>query len=212
MDIVLNAIGRLSKEKIKIELPNHKILQYDIPKKIQISSCFFRTGVCIRCGLCCKKIKPNLYWFLDEEYNQLPDKVREKLDIIKIKVNGLERDIYEYKNCDLIDDNNLCSVHHIKPIECALLPIFIDQNKYLFTYLRKRKRGRFKIFGCNMYFTEFDEEAFKEWDLVYLEKLNKIAKYLGVKTFLPEIIEELKKSVKNKSINNNILIWETKKK
>jgi len=200
---LLHQIMRLSKEDVEIELSQKnksgkkKIIKYKKPKRVSISVNFFRYGACQRCGRSCN-VGFNLYW-TENEYYDLPRKLKEKLVAVPFKIQGKEKYLWMYRNptntprCDWVQYNKeiaTCTIHESKPIHCALPPIQIDQKRES-TIVTKRLFGRNFKFGCLIEFTEFNYQHFKNWDLPQLQRLWFASQYLEIPSHLEEIISLL---------------------
>jgi len=176
------------------------------PDDIIISDIFFRSAKCKQCGKCCKSIikKGSGLFFTTNDIRLIQKSkvmsVLENLETTSIRISIPSQCCfftstgYIYCNessdhCDFFE-NNLCSVHSVKPVNCALPMIEFDRIKNK-TYLRKRPRGRGWRLGCNIDFdTPFDFYEFRDWDFYYLKRLLKNAEDLGLARFiwLSEII------------------------
>lgn len=178
--------------------------------EIIISDIFFRSAKCKQCGKCCKSIikKGSGLFFTQNDVRLIQESkkglsILENLEVVSIEISEVSNYYipfistgYIYCNrsdghCDFFE-NNLCSIHSIKPVNCALPMVEFDKIKNK-TYLRKRPRGRAWRLGCNIDFTPFDFYEFRDWDFYYMKRLLRNAEDLGLDSFiwLPEIIEFL---------------------
>jgi len=71
--------------------------------------------------------------------------------------------------------------------------MYIDWNNGR-ARLIKRLPGRNWRVGCPMELKKFDYDEFLNWDLVMLKRLQRVAKYLGISSWLPEVIDYLDKN------------------
>lgn len=169
--------------------------------EIIISDIFFRSAKCKQCGKCCKPVG---LFFTKSDIRLIPEseKLYKNLEDISIKISSPTNSSfvsvgYIYCNesndhCDFLE-NNLCSIHSIKPVNCALPMVEFDKIKNK-TYLRKRPPGRAWRLGCNIDFdTAFDFYEFRDWDFYYMKRLLRNAEDLRLSyfTYLPDIIEFL---------------------
>ena len=210
---LLEYLGHITKEFLKIEMNGH-IDTYSPPVKVVISDKFFRSAKCKACGRCCPGISRAF----------LPSDIDEQWRIEKGVTNQLfvsinERDALPFwayfnqnEKCDFLV-NSRCSIHDNKPIHCALPRMYFDRTKDR-ARLIKRPHGRNWRFGCPIEFKKFDYDEFLNWDLVYLKRLQSVAEYLSISSWLPEVIDYLDK---NKEIfrtvvpDKHIVIYEKKK-
>lgn len=84
-----------------------------------------------------------------------------------------------------------CGIHPIRPVTCALPHIrFYKVKKTNRTILRIMQYGRNHKLGCPVEFGEVSEEGMQD-KIFGLKLLNDCANDLGIKTWLPEIIQYL---------------------
>lgn len=190
---LLKHLGHIVKEPLKLEMGGH-VEAYSPPVKVFISSKFFRSAKCKACGKCCSGISRAF----------LPGEINERIRIEKgicnqlfMTINGqVAPPFWAYFNhgekCDFLI-NSLCSIHNMKPIHCALPMMEIDRTGD-HSRLIKRPHGRNWRFGCPAEFKKFDYNEFLNWDFVNLKRLQLVAEYLSISTWLPEIIDYLEKN------------------
>ncbi len=84
-----------------------------------------------------------------------------------------------------------CGIHPVRSITCAMPHSnIIRNNKSNTGTLCHRQYGRNWAMGCPIEFGEFDMENYQS-NIYWLTQLGKAADDLGVKTFLPEVLEFL---------------------
>jgi len=209
---LLEYLGRITKESLEVEIVGYTEVWLP-PTKVVISDKFFRSAKCKGCGKCCSGISRS---FLPEETDEQFRIEKDITNQLFVSINGrtsLPFWIHYNKGekCDFLK-NNLCGVHSNKPIQCSLAPIYIDWNKGR-ARLIKRPHGRNWRFGCPIEFKKFDYNEFLSWDLVMLKRLQKVAEYLNISTWLPEIIDYLdsnKEIFKRCIPDRHIVIYEKK--
>lgn len=190
---MLEDFGRLTKRKIKVQVKD-KIVTYKPAKHIILSAIFFKRGLCIACGNCCKKIDTNLF-VTEPIHEDLKKEFNVKIPVI-VK-NGLlnkkKTNVFVYsksKNCGFLDEDNKCKIHKNKPLQCRIHPIHIDTLRDSI-YIKKRQYKRNFAFGCQMEFKKFGYKRLVNYDIPFLKDMDKMAKQLGFDTYLPEVINYL---------------------
>ncbi|MFA5395566.1 MAG: YkgJ family cysteine cluster protein [Methanogenium sp.] len=216
-------IYRLTKHDITITFAKNYKLKVSPPKKVEISEKFFRNFKCSTCGECCSKRPVSLVYLASKAvcFDNYVDDLT-VLDIKKchnfvVKINEKSYEIKAYQNdskrCRFLKDN-LCQIHSIKPLHCALPHMHIDGNKQGIARLTKRQYGRNWLFGCKAKETSFDYNVYRDWDLPLLRKLCDLAQALDLDTWWPEILvylENLDSMLKNNNIPKQaILIYDSR--
>lgn len=168
---------------------------YKAPEKVSISPCFFRKFICIQCGWCCVGSRHPLEYLP----SQLPPiaSVRENFKGRIVKVNEIQKLIYVDFQRDNTRDrcryspNRSCDLHGNHPFLCRLEPIMTIKNL---------KNGLLrKTFPCRRWalregisskckFLDFDLQQLIDNDIPLLREMLRIAIYLGIETWLSEII------------------------
>ena len=210
---LLEYIGRVTKESLEVEIAGHTEV-WSPPTKVVISDKFFRSAKCKACGKCCSGISRA---FLPEEVDEQWRIEKGIIDQLSVSINGRDAlPFWVYFNhsekCDFLV-NSRCSVHSNKPIQCSLTPMYFDKVKDR-TRLTKRLPGRNWRVGCPMELKEFDYDEFLNWDLVMLKRLRRVAEYLNISSWLPEVIDYLdsnKEIFKTVIPDKQIVIYERKK-
>jgi len=173
--------------------------------EIIISDILFRSAKCKQCGKCCEKIigKGSGLFFTENDIKIIQEDEKkgmllEELETISIKISTTSSSFavsgYVYCNkskdhCDFFE-NKLCSIHSMKPVNCALPMLEFDKLKNK-TYIRKRPCGRAWRMGCDIDFdTAFDFLEFRDWDFYWMKRLLREAEDLQLAslTWLPEIV------------------------
>lgn len=89
------------------------------------------------------------------------------------------------------DGKYLCEIHPIRSITCGMPHLRFFHNKNTgHTSLGVSQFGRNWALGCPVHFEGFDEESVQT-RIYWLKELKEAADDLGIKTYLPEIIEYL---------------------
>lgn len=146
------------------------------------------------------------------------DKLMNLLQEHDIQVNGVVKHIYvvpplKPKEIELYHRKNRpacrwiipretgekhCSIHPIRSITCGFPHLTITpshQYRRDYTVIAHRQYGRNHQLGCEVpigrkYPQQFDQETF-DTDIYWLKRLNEVADYIGVTTWLPEVIAYL---------------------
>jgi len=211
---LIKYLGVLTKELVFVTVGN-KTQQYDPSKKVIISEKFFRSGKCKMCGRSCNVdfslafTESDYIRIRDSEDSDEKSELLVGLDVVTISIqkydslNTFPSYLYVNKNkrCDFAVPFNedgiekwRCSIHKIKPVHCALPLLQIDRYKKDRTRVIKRQYGRNWAFGCPVEFEPFDYDEFVNWDLYNLKRLKQNADDLGLRTWLPEIVDYLERN------------------
>ena len=206
-------ITKLAKEDCVFSI-NGKETKHPVQKSILIGASFFRKFVCSCCGWC-EHIRPTLDYFPFELKRIDKKDIKKDLKQFTFNINNKEKHIIMYDQLDHNNNkckytcNNLCLIHSYKPFSCALEPIKI-RVKGNNSYLSKAKFGRSWLIRdghtAQCKFEKFDTNQFNNLDMPLLLKLEEIANYLEINTWLPEIIRYLKSIDLNQLPNSSILI------
>lgn len=88
--------------------------------------------VCFKCGACCKRINGMLIIYPDDvvrisKYLCMSEDsfLKQYCKHMYIKLKYKKIDLYVLnleKKCPFLDDNNLCSIHNVKPLQCYYGP------------------------------------------------------------------------------------------
>lgn len=178
------------------------------PKFVYISQNFFRSYKCIQCGWCCLPVTLDYYEYnfgiAKERYPEIAGNFEEA----EVEVNGTKRKVFVFeqakknkniKKCVFLE-NNSCSIHEQNPWGCRF-ELYKMRKTRGGGYLTLQRPSRAWInrqgtcASCQLH--PFDKDCY-EMGVRYLEELQKIADLFNVKTWLPEILEILKKVDYNK--------------
>ena len=184
---LLKQLGHIVKEKTLV-MVGTVVEEYIPPVKVVISAKFFRSAGCKKCGKCCENIVGKGFSLVALSTDDIPrsSDVFVYTNHMTLPVPSLSVYFNRGEVCDFVKDS-LCSIHDKKPVHCALPMVEVDKTKDR-ARLIKRPRGRNWRFGCPAEFRDFDYNEFL-WDLANLKRLQEIAEYLKMNTWLPEIIE-----------------------
>lgn len=175
---------------------------------------------CLSCGQCCRNYD-TVFFPTDlpelerrKEEKQTPFVYYlDNCDTLPITINGEEKqylslrpmnqtdshDIWCNKhtvlNCRWIfvkDDKKLCRIHRYRCITCGFPHMELYQNKLHTTgYLGHKQFGRNWQLGCPVDIKRpLDKETLED-NIYWLTRLQTVADYFGVETYLPEILESL---------------------
>ena len=189
--------------------------QYNPPKRVYISSSFFRDYACpADCGGCCRGFtlvyfNHNINDFI-EKYPELAKDVQE----VKVEINGISKKVYSLKNnftiekrefkgkirdnydqCQYMDASKRCTIHEENPLSCRfeLKKVTIDKERSR-TILGKKMFGRAWQMNpphgalCRM--TDFTMKGY-ESDLKDLRDLKIVADDFGIPHNIDEVIKRL---------------------
>jgi Fe-S-cluster containining protein len=233
---LIKYIGHLTKEPIVVEVEGVE-QAYNPPERVVISNLFFRNLKCLSCGRCCTKPKFSLVYTESDYTRILAQPIDDEQELknreillqdmvtvpVQIDLGGIfhHTSVHLFSNqghkCHFLfekDKKQLCGIHQVHPNHCALPHLQIDQHKGVSTSLLKRQYGRNWALGCPAIMEPFNYDAFLNWDLPCLRKLENNAKDLRINTWLPEIIKYLtdnREQFKTKQPKNAVVIYDKKK-
>ena len=177
------------------------VQKYKPVKKVVISQNLFREYDCLKyvCSRCCFKIRDwNIY--TEQQHKDLITYYSNEIIYGKnifVYVNGKMFNFYVEDNtkiiCNHLDkENNLCSIHKINPIHCALPLIkFKLNNRTGKTYITREYFGRNWLMKCPVKFKPMTEEGFKT-TIWMLSRVERIAIELEIETHLRDVINKVK--------------------
>jgi Fe-S-cluster containining protein len=179
-------------------------------KGLVITENFWREFRCyLNCGACCQAFTLDYLPDEAEVFGEIYPYI--ELQERFFEINGEKHLIYTHWNnpgqafsgtrwCDFLGrDEAKCNIHQLNPYSCNVELIKFVESKGK-GYIRKAPFSR----GWNMVkfdgnrgnlpctFHDFSVEQFIKNDLVVLGRLRDWATHLGVDTYLPEIIREMK--------------------
>lgn len=208
---ILDYLKSLSKQDTVIEFDNN-IIDFKKKDKIVIKPSFFLKDYCQLCGACCKDWG-NAY-FATEFDEMVNEELKQSLSELLVKVNGIEKVIYFSKPlpnsklrvmetrgrtmlacryCENVDGKNVCKIHNERGFTCKFPHIRFHEGKNS-TSISLGEFGRNWALKCPITFKDstdlVDEDTLRDRIELFKNFYEK-SKYLGIQTYLPEIISKL---------------------
>lgn len=197
----LEMLSKVAKKSFAFEQGGN-VTTYGAPKQVYISQTFFRRFDCQMCGWCCIRATLEYYPFqLDAiKGKQIESNLKKEI----FTINGVEKFILKYdqldhdcRKCKFLKPTT-CMIHDQHSFNCRLEPIKMRRRGdkgYLMKTHPGRRWVRREGIQAQCKFFDYSMEQLRDHDLPLLEEMNRIAEYLGIETWLPEIINRLKTGI-----------------
>lgn len=198
IDKLFSYLGSITKEPFTVEFDKFK-KKYIPPKKVIISDNLFRQYNCLNenCSRCCWKIRD---WniFTSNQFDELKSKYLEGSRTLIPKIININNNNITFyvenntkKVCPHLDrKNNLCKIHILNPIHCAL-PLIKFKNIKGRTHITREYFKRNWLMGCPAKFKKMDENGYKT-TIFMLNRVKQMAEELNINTYIDKIIDEVK--------------------
>lgn len=201
LEKLLSIYGAIAKEPLVFKFQDRERVILP-PDNIFISPNLYRYYDCrdYACSRCCWKVRD---WniFTPEQFSEIPEGDRVgSTNTVTILINGMEQNFYVEDNrkevCKHLDtEHNLCEIHEVNPIHCALPLIKFKRtergNNDTITYITREVYSRNRFMECPVSFGNFDEMAIKK-TLWILGRVQETGNELGIPTSIKEIISAVK--------------------
>lgn len=201
-------LGRITKERFVVEYKNIKKnfkRIYNPPTKIVVSNNLFREYSCLKykCSRCCWKLRDwNVFtrkqmFELRNKYNEESKYPKPQIIIINKKKFIVYVENNTTRHCPHLDkENNKCKIHIINPIHCAL-PLIKFKSVKGTTYITREYFGRNWLMKCPVKFKPMTEGGYKT-TLFMLDRVKQMAEEYNIKTYIDDIINEVKEKWRKK--------------
>jgi hypothetical protein len=188
-----------------------------------------RYGCYLGCGGCCRDFSldylPYEWALFCRDFPQYADRGRER----SIEVNGRPKTLVTIANdesrtqeaggalfCQFLNmDSGSCSVHAQNPYSCRVELIKLREIAGT-GYILKGHFGRawnmMKVDGergdllCD--FSDFSEEQLLENDIPVLKQLMRWASYLGIHTYIPDILDTIDACLESRRLSRVVIVQE----
>ncbi len=184
--------------------------EYNPPQTLTISPTFWREYGCyLGCGGCCRdwtlNYLPSEVEVFSEHYSKWSSEFVEQ----KITINGVEKILYlmpqisytqwRVEWCRFLGKGGECRIHKLNPFSCHIELIrfvnvkgsgHIQKSPYARQWYRARVVDGIKGDLLCTFSDQFSLKQFEGNDLPVLRRMLTWANYLGIKTYLPEIIHQ----------------------
>lgn len=221
LDKTLHYLNCVSKNNHHLEFVG-KSYELTAKSEFGIRPSTFCKDECLSCGQCCRNYDTIMFPTDYDELRRRADDGQEPYQFyldncskLPLLVDGKEFsyfsvppmtakdnhdiwcDRHTVLNCRWIfirDGKKLCRIHEYRCITCGFPHMELYPNRSnTIGYLGHKQFGRNHQLGCKVDIRKPLDEATLQDNIYWLTRLNTVADYLGIKTYLPEILDQLGK-------------------
>lgn len=220
VDKTLHYLNSVSKDRHHIEFANsyYDMVAKD---EFFIQPSLFCKDECLSCGQCCRNYDTIMFPTDMEELRRRADAGQEPYQFYLDNCNSLPMCVdgksFEYYsvppmsskdshdiwcdrhtvlNCRWIfmkDNLKLCKIHEYRCITCGFPHMELYMNKQITNrgYLGHKQFGRNHQLGCKVDISRPMDQTTLDDNIYWLTRLQTVADYLGIETWLPDILQTL---------------------